>query len=129
MLLRMRERDEVLTGYFRLVYNSSYNSVSTVLGMGVVRMRMTRHIIDDLIRPIMLEIKATAKAAGVELPEDIVDFQIRLDPADEDFLPSMGQDAQKVCEHSWFISFTDGLTSPTIARETTSSWSRSSANH
>lgn len=64
--------------------------------MGVVKMRMTPFIIDDLIRPIMLEIKATAKAVGVELPDNIVDLQIRLDPIHEDFLPSMGQDAQKV---------------------------------
>ena len=57
---------------------------------------MTRHVIDDLILPIMLEIKAVASAAGVQLPEGIEDLQIRLDPPDEDFLPSMGQDAAKV---------------------------------
>jgi ketopantoate reductase len=61
-------------------------------------MRMSQHVVDDLVKPIMLEIIATAKAAGVELPDDVVDKQIRLDPADEgDFLPSMGQDAVKVC--------------------------------
>jgi ketopantoate reductase len=61
-------------------------------------MRMSRHIIDDLILPIMLEIIATAKAAGVDLPEGIEMLQIRLDPPEEDFLPSMGQDAAKVCQ-------------------------------
>ncbi len=60
-------------------------------------MRMTQHIIDDLIKPIMLEIIVTAKAAGVTLPEGIEMDMIRLDPPDEDFLPSMGQDAAKVC--------------------------------
>lgn len=64
--------------------------------MGVIRMRMTQHIVDDLIRPIMLEIKATAKAAGVNLPDGLEDSLIRLDPTDEDFVPSMGQDAAKV---------------------------------
>jgi ketopantoate reductase len=65
--------------------------------MGVIRMRMSQHVVDDLVKPIMLEIVATAKAAGVALPDDVVDKQIRLDPADEgDFLPSMGQDAVKV---------------------------------
>lgn len=59
---------------------------------------MTRHVIDDLILPIMREIKATALAAGVVLPEGIEDLQIKLDPPDEDFLPSMGQDAAKVYE-------------------------------
>ena len=79
------------TRWRKLVYNSSFNSVSAILKMGVIRMRMTRHVIDDLIRPIMLEIKATAKAAGVELPDGVEEDQIRLDPSDdEDFLPSMG---------------------------------------
>ena len=86
------------TRWRKLVYNSSFNSVSAILKMGVIRMRMTQHVIDDLVRPAMLEINATAKAAGIELPEGIEDFMIRLDPADadEDFVPSMGQDAVKV---------------------------------
>lgn len=92
-------------GIGRLVYNASFNSVSAVLNMGVVRMRMTRHIIDDLILPIMREIIATAKAAGVELPKGIEMLQIRLDPPDEDFLPSMGQDAAKVRRLSHSVSF------------------------
>ncbi|KAK3708042.1 hypothetical protein LTR37_011735 [Vermiconidia calcicola] len=83
------------TRYRKLVYNASFNSVSAILHMDVVRMRMTRHVIDDLIRPAMLEIIATAKAAGVKLPDGIDQFMICLDPADEFFLPSMGQDAVK----------------------------------
>ena len=84
------------TRWRKLIYNSSFNSVSAILKMGVVRMRMTRHIIDDLVRPAMLEIVATAKAAGIELPDGVDDFFIHLDPADEDFMPSMGQDSIKV---------------------------------
>ena len=44
----------------------------------------------------MLEIIATAKAAGIELPDSIDQFMILLDPTDEFFMPSMGQDAVKV---------------------------------
>ena len=84
------------TRWRKLVYNSSFNSVSAILRLGVIRMRMTQHIIDDLIRPAMLEIISTAKAIGVDLPDGVDDFFIRLDPADDDFLPSMGQDAVKV---------------------------------
>ena len=84
------------TRWRKLVYNSSFNSVSAILNMGVVRMRMSQHVIDDLVRPAMLEIKATAKAAGIDLPDGIDDTMIRIDPAYQDFLPSMGQDSAKV---------------------------------
>lgn len=84
------------TRWRKLVYNSSFNSVSAILHMDVARMRMSRHVIDDLVRPAMLEIIATAKAAGIQLPEGIDDFMILMDPADEHFMPSMGQDAVKV---------------------------------
>ena len=87
--------DVSFTRWRKLVYNSSFNSVSAILNMDVVRMRMTRYIIDDLVRPAMLEIMAPAKAAGVELPDGVDDFFIRMDPPDDHFLPSMGQDSAK----------------------------------
>ncbi|RWA06191.1 hypothetical protein EKO27_g8913 [Xylaria grammica] len=57
----------------KLVYNASYNSVASVLRMDTARMRMSQHVIDDLIRPIMLEIVAAARANGVQLPDDVPD--------------------------------------------------------
>ena len=79
----------------KLVYNASYNPVAAVLRMDTARMRMSRHIIDDLIRPIMLEIMAAARANGVHLPHDVPDKSIRVDPTDNMFKPSMCQDIQK----------------------------------
>ncbi|KAI1122569.1 putative 2-dehydropantoate 2-reductase [Nemania abortiva] len=79
----------------KLVYNSSYNSVAAVLRMDTARMRMSQHVIDDLIRPIMLEIVAAARANGVHLPDDVPDMVIRADPTDTAFKPSMCQDAEK----------------------------------
>lgn len=79
----------------KLVYNASYNSTATVLRMDTARMRMSVHIIDDLIRPIMLEIMAAAKSQGVELPHEIPDQLIRCDPTDTAFKPSMCQDVEK----------------------------------
>lgn len=85
------------TRWRKLIYNSSFNSVATILRMDTTRMRISEHVIDTLIRPAMLEIKATAKAAGVELPEDIAEVMIRIDPKDTFFKPSMCQDIEKVC--------------------------------
>ncbi|KIW18940.1 hypothetical protein PV08_03229 [Exophiala spinifera] len=87
--------DVPFTRWRKLIYNSSYNSVATILRMDTTRMRISEHVIDNLIRPAMLEIKTTAKAAGVELPDDIAEFMIRADPKDIYFKPSMCQDIEK----------------------------------
>lgn len=90
------DSDVRFTRWRKLVYNSSFNSVSAIMGMDTARMRMSEIVIDDLIRPAMLEIIAIAKAVGVELPKGIDDTLIRCDPTDTAFVPSMGQDAAKV---------------------------------
>ncbi|KAL4912873.1 ketopantoate reductase PanE/ApbA C terminal-domain-containing protein [Aspergillus aurantiobrunneus] len=80
----------------KLVYNASYNSVAAILKLDTPRMRMSRHIIDDLVRPIMREIIAAAEACGVTgFPEDLPEIVIRGDPVDTGFKPSMCQDAEK----------------------------------
>jgi 2-dehydropantoate 2-reductase len=90
------------TRWRKLIYNSSFNSVATILRMDTTQMRISEHVIDNLIRPAMLEIKATAKAAGIELPEDIAEVMIRVDPKDTFFKPSMCQDIEKVCPGACF---------------------------
>lgn len=87
--------DVSFTRWRKLVYNSSFNSVSAILGMDTARMRMSQFVIDDLIKPVMLEIVAIAKAAGVDLPSGVVQEIITVDPTDTAFVPSMGQDAAK----------------------------------
>ena len=90
------DEDVPLTRWRKLIYNSSFNSVAAVTGMDTARMRMSEFVIDDLILPIMLEIKAIARAAGIDLPDGIEQKLIRVDPTDTAFVPSMGQDAAKV---------------------------------
>ncbi|KAL4736983.1 ketopantoate reductase PanE/ApbA C terminal-domain-containing protein [Aspergillus similis] len=80
----------------KLIYNASYNPVAAILKLDTPRIRMSRHIIDDLIRPIMHEIMAAAEACGVSgFPEDLPEIVIRGDPIDTEFKPSMAQDAEK----------------------------------
>jgi len=88
------EPDVPFTRWRKLIYNATFNSIATILRLDTTRMRISEHIIDNLIRPAMLEVKATAKAAGVELPEDIVEVMIRVDP-EVYFKPSMCQDIEK----------------------------------
>jgi 2-dehydropantoate 2-reductase len=90
------DSDVSFTRWRKLLYNSSFNSVSALLsGLDTPRMRMSEFVIDDLILPIMYEIRSVAKAAGVILPDGIEQKIVRTDPTDTAFVPSMGQDAAK----------------------------------
>ncbi|KAJ5589211.1 hypothetical protein N7537_011889 [Penicillium hordei] len=61
----------------KLLYNGSYNPVSTILRMDTPRMRMSAHVIDDLIRPIMKEILAAARADIVtDFTDNLVESDI-----------------------------------------------------
>lgn len=89
------DEDVLFTRWRKLVYNASFNPVSAILGIGVITMRKTHFLITTLILPIMNEVIAIAAAAGVHLPESVAQDMIMTDPVDDDFLPSMGQDAAK----------------------------------
>jgi 2-dehydropantoate 2-reductase len=80
----------------KLVYNACYNSACAVTHMDKSRMRILKYPIDDIVRPLMLEIVSIAKAAGHTLPESIVEDMINCDPEDTYFKPSMQQDIEKV---------------------------------
>ncbi|KAK0702213.1 2-dehydropantoate 2-reductase [Lasiosphaeris hirsuta] len=80
----------------KLLYNASFNTVATILRMDTSRMRVSEHVVDNLIRPIMYEIRAVAKAAaGVELLEEDIERMITIDTFQTFFKPSMLQDIEK----------------------------------
>ncbi|KAK0107089.1 hypothetical protein ONS95_003796 [Cadophora gregata] len=79
----------------KLVYNACYNSACAVVRMDTSRMRMYKFPIEDVVRPLMVEIIAIAKAAGHNLPEGIADKMINADPEFTFFKPSMQQDIEK----------------------------------
>lgn len=86
----------------KLVYNACYNSACAITHMDTSRMRILKYPINDVVRPLMLEIVAIAKAAGHVLPESIVEDMINCDPEDTYFKPSMQQDIEKACHSSVF---------------------------
>lgn len=89
------EPDVAANRWRKLAYNASFNPVASILRMDTPRMRMSRHVIDDLILPIISEIRALAAASGVVLQEDLVDAVMHQDPVDSAFKPSMCQDFEK----------------------------------
>ncbi|SCO76439.1 related to ketopantoate reductase [Fusarium oxysporum] len=89
------EPDVAAVRWRKLAYNSSFNPVSSILRMDTTHMRMSRHIIEDLILPIIEEIRTVAKASGVMLQEDLIGSVMAQDSPDEYFKPSMCQDHEK----------------------------------
>ncbi|RJE19731.1 hypothetical protein PHISCL_07923 [Aspergillus sclerotialis] len=79
----------------KIAYNGTMNPVASILCMDTPRMRMSQHIIDDLILPMIREIRAIAEASGVVLQPDLVDAVMHQDPNDTAFKPSMCQDYEK----------------------------------
>ena len=79
----------------KIAYNASMNPVATMMRMDTRRIRMSQHIAQDLILPIILEVRAIAKALGVELQPDLVDAVMHQDSNDIEFKPSMCQDFEK----------------------------------
>lgn len=84
----------------KLLYNASFNSVAAVLRTDTTRMRASEHVIDDLVRPVMREIVAIARADGVELlgpgqGEELIEKTITIDRYASFFRPSMAQDVDK----------------------------------
>ncbi|KAM0545841.1 hypothetical protein ACHAPJ_011168 [Fusarium lateritium] len=79
----------------KIAYNATFNPVASILRMDTPRMRMTQHLIDDLIKPLVAEIVAIAKADGVELPDNVLTAVLHQDPNDTNFKPSMCQDYEK----------------------------------
>lgn len=89
------DADVPFSRWKKLLYNASFNSVAAVLRTDVSRMRAGEHVIDDLVRPVMLEVVAAAAARGVELPPALVEKIITVDLYGSFFKPSMCQDVEK----------------------------------
>ncbi|KAE8332939.1 ApbA-domain-containing protein [Aspergillus sergii] len=79
----------------KLAYNSSFNAVATVLQMDTSRIRMCQHVVEELVIPIILDIRAAAAAKGITLQQDLIDAVMTQDGAESYFKPSMLQDYEK----------------------------------
>ncbi|KAF3020210.1 hypothetical protein E8E14_011244 [Neopestalotiopsis sp. 37M] len=80
----------------KLIYNSSFNPISTITGMDTTRLRLAKTPVETLVKPAMWEIWSAAKAAGHDIPEEHIENTIHIDPLEVYCKPSMLQDVQKV---------------------------------
>jgi 2-dehydropantoate 2-reductase len=79
----------------KLVYNACLNPICAITGLDTGRIRLADGAIGSLVRPAMQEVVRAAKAKGVTLAEDVVDYMIEVDPLDIYLSPSMFADVRK----------------------------------
>ncbi|KAI9741264.1 MAG: hypothetical protein M1834_002980 [Cirrosporium novae-zelandiae] len=81
----------------KLVYNASWNPICAILetDTGTLKTAAGVNIVEGLVKPVMWEIIAAAKAHGYDLPDDVVDFFINIDPPELKLKPSMQVDKEK----------------------------------
>ncbi|KAG2415963.1 hypothetical protein HFD88_007155 [Aspergillus terreus] len=84
--------DVGFTRWRKLLYNACLNSLCAITDLDTGRMQIADGAVENLVRPAMEEIRAAAKACGHELPAELVDFMIALDPVTMYNPPSMQVD-------------------------------------
>ncbi|KAH6871034.1 6-phosphogluconate dehydrogenase [Thelonectria olida] len=79
----------------KLIFNGVMNPLCAITGLDSSRVRLTGTLVEGLVRPAMKEVFETASKLGHQLPEDIIDTMINLDPMDLYLKPSMQCDMEK----------------------------------
>lgn len=84
------------TRWRKLLYNACLNSTCAITDLDTGRVQLAEGMVESLVRPAMEEIRAAAKACGYDLPADLVDKTISMDPVLNYNMPSMQVDIRKV---------------------------------
>ena len=84
----------------KLIYNACLNSICALTGLDTGRIRLAEDSVQTLVKPAMEEIRAAAKASGINLPEDVCDAMINMDPLTMYLPPSMLGDIRKARGHA-----------------------------
>jgi 2-dehydropantoate 2-reductase len=94
--------DVLFVRWRKLMYNAVWNPICALTDLDTSSFRLASdpgdkyNPVDVLIRPLMNEIRAAAKAAAnVDLPEELVEDMVECDPIEIFCSPSMQQDRRK----------------------------------
>ncbi|KAF7846253.1 hypothetical protein BT93_L4763 [Corymbia citriodora subsp. variegata] len=87
--------DVAFSRWRKLLYNACLNSMCAVTDLDTGRMQLADSALDLLVRPAMNEIRAAAKAHGIDLPEELVELMVSMDPITMYNPPSMQVDMRK----------------------------------
>lgn len=83
------------TRWRKLLYNACLNSLCAITDLDTGRIQIADGAIDNLVRPAMKEICAGAKAFGHDIPDELVEAMITMDPVTMYNPPSMQVDIRK----------------------------------
>ncbi|RAH79733.1 2-dehydropantoate 2-reductase family protein [Aspergillus japonicus CBS 114.51] len=87
--------DVAFSRWRKLLYNACLNPICAITDLDTGRIQLAEGVIEDLVRPAMREIQAAAKAcAGVQLPDETLEFMITMDPITMYNPPSMQVDVR-----------------------------------
>ncbi|KAL6353764.1 hypothetical protein LRP88_12756 [Fusarium phalaenopsidis] len=79
----------------KIVFNGVMNPLCAITNLDSSRVRLADTLVEGLVRPAMKEVFEVASKCGYQLPEDIIDTMINLDPMDLYLEPSMLCDFRK----------------------------------
>ncbi|KAI8716479.1 2-dehydropantoate 2-reductase [Fusarium sp. LHS14.1] len=79
----------------KIIFNGVMNPLCAITNLDSSRVRLTDTLVEGLVRPAMKEVFEVASKCGYQLPEDIIDTMINLDPMDLYLEPSMLCDFRK----------------------------------
>ncbi|KAJ2903517.1 6-phosphogluconate dehydrogenase C-terminal domain-like protein [Zalerion maritima] len=79
----------------KLLYNACLNPICALTDLDTGRIQLCEAGANSLVRPAMEEIRSAAAACGFDLPAELVDFMLTLDPIQMYNPPSMQVDLRK----------------------------------
>ncbi|VUC20777.1 unnamed protein product [Clonostachys rosea] len=79
----------------KIIFNGVLNPICAITNLDSSRVRLADSLVEGLVRPAMTEVFEVASKLGYQLPEDIIDTMINLDPMDMYLEPSMLCDFRK----------------------------------
>ncbi|RGP66505.1 2-dehydropantoate 2-reductase [Fusarium sporotrichioides] len=85
----------------KLLYNAVYNPVAALTNLDTGDIQLCPGLVDEVVRPGMKEIQATAAAYGHEITDEMIEATITTEPIEAHVPPSMLVDVRK----SQYIEF------------------------
>lgn len=84
----------------KLLYNAVYNPVAALTNLDTGDIQLCPGLVDEVVRPGMKEIQATAAAYGHEITDEMIEATITTEPIEAHVPPSMLVDVRKVKCHT-----------------------------
>ncbi|RBR05518.1 uncharacterized protein FIESC28_11354 [Fusarium coffeatum] len=89
------DSDVAFSRWKKLLYNAVYNPVGALANLDTGDIQLCPGLVDEVVRPGMREIQATAAAYGQEITDEMIESTITTEPIETHVPPSMLVDVRK----------------------------------